>query len=124
VKSIKLLGAIALIFAVSMMSSAAFARHPTFGPPATTHPVVYVTSQDLCYTTIVLTGVPRRGPFQLLIPGGPFGADLTTDFGIGDVGYLGGRWWIDDMPANGTMDPGDTYFMCPLTNEVTCPSRL
>ena len=37
----------------------------------------------------------------------------TTEYGPGDPGYLGGRWWVDSNP-NGIMDPDDSYFLCPL----------
>ena len=40
-------------------------------------------------------------------------SSLATEFGPGDTGYVGGRWWID---ANGDneMDADDVYFLCPL----------
>lgn len=76
-------------------------------------PVIYVTSQDLYYDSIVEAPLPPEGPFQLLLPtpGGPAAAE--TEFGPGDVGYLGGRWWVD-ANGNGMQDEGDAYFMCPL----------
>ena len=74
-------------------------------------PVVYVTSQGLFYDTIVLTDLPPRGPFQLLEMTGPSG--LQTEWGPGDLGYVGGRWWVD-ANENGMMDPDDAFFMCPL----------
>ena len=74
-------------------------------------PVVYVTSQDLFFDSIVLTDLPRRGPFQLLEMGGPSG--LITEFGPGDPGYVGGRWWVD-VNGNGEMDDDDDFFLCPL----------
>jgi hypothetical protein len=74
-------------------------------------PVVYVTSQDLFFDSIVLTDLPRRGPFQLLEMGGPSG--LMTEFGPGDHGYVGGRWWVD-VNGDGEMDDDDDFFMCPL----------
>ena len=42
---------------------------------------------------------------------GPSG--LQTEFGPGDPGYVGGRWWID-LNGNGEMDPADKFFLCPL----------
>jgi len=36
-------------------------------------PVVYVTSQDLYYDSIVLADLPSNGPFQLLEMAGPVG---------------------------------------------------
>jgi len=74
-------------------------------------PVVLVLSQGLYYDSIVLTDLPHRGPFQLLEEGGPSG--LMTDFGPGDQGYVGGRWWMD-VNDDGEMDDGDHYFLCPL----------
>jgi len=78
--------------------------------------VVYVTSQDLYYDTFVPVGVlPYKGRFQHLIP--VPGEPSITEFGPGDPGYLGGRWWID-ANGNGEMDPpgadGDVYLLCPL----------
>jgi hypothetical protein len=47
-----------------------------------------------------------KGPFQLLENG-------TTEFGPGDPGYVGGRWW-EDLNGNGIQDAGDHFFHCPL----------
>ena len=69
--------------------------------------VVYVSSQGLYYDTFVSAEtLPPHGPFQAL-------ADGVTEFGPGDPGYLGGRWWID-ANMNGVQDPGDVYLLCPL----------
>lgn len=77
-----------------------------------TGPIVYVTSQGLFYDSIVLADLPSNGKFQELKPGeGPSG--LATEFGPGDVGYRGGRWWID-ANGDGYMDDDDVYFLCPL----------
>lgn len=73
-------------------------------------PVVYVTSQGLYYDSIALADLPMRGNFQQLIPG-PNG--LETEFGPGDQGHLGGRWWID-VDEDGLQDDGDLFFLCPL----------
>ena len=75
-------------------------------------PVIYVTSQDLYYDSIVLTDLPARGPFQLLEMEGPM-TGLQTEFGPGDKDYFGGQWWVD-VNDNGEMDDEDNYFMCPL----------
>jgi len=40
-------------------------------------------------------------------------ANGTTEFGPGDPGYLGGRWW-EDTNGNGIQDATDHYFLCPL----------
>lgn len=67
---------------------------------------VYVTSQNLYFDTFVSAEqLPPHGRFQKLVNG-------VTEFGPGDPGYLGGRWWIDD--GDGIMGPEDTYLLCPL----------
>jgi len=109
-RDIKFLSTVALIGAISILSSGAFAKDRTTGRG--TGPVIYVESQALFYDSIVLADLPLQGNFQLLKPGiGPSG--LATEFGPGDVGYVGGRWWIDANP-NGYMDEEDVYFLCPL----------
>lgn len=60
---------------------------------------VYVTSQGLYYDTFVSAEtLPPHGRFQILDNG-------ETEFGPGDPGYLGGRWYI---PSTGK------YLLCPL----------
>jgi hypothetical protein len=74
---------------------------------ARTPGVIFVTSQGLYYDTFVVKDpLPMQGRFQLLSNG-------QTEFGPGDAGYLGGRWW-EDTNGNGTQDPEDHYFLCPL----------
>ncbi len=69
--------------------------------------VIYVTSLGLYYNTYVVKDpLPFEGPFQKLV-------NHTTEFGPGQPGYLGGRWW-EDTNGNGIMDPTDHYFLCPL----------
>ena len=69
--------------------------------------VVYVSSQGLYYDTFVTNDpLPMKGKFQLLDNG-------VTEFGPGDPGYLGGRWW-EDLNGNGIQDQGDHFFHCPL----------
>ena len=69
--------------------------------------VIFVTSQGLYYDTFVVKDpIPIEGKFQLLTNG-------QTEFGPGQPGYLGGRWW-EDLNADGIQDPGDHYFLCPL----------
>jgi len=91
------------------------------GIPRGSHAPVYVTSQYRYYDTIVpisqTKGLPwkdqNNGSFQQLYPtGGPTGG-LSTDYGPGDPGYRGGRWWIDYNP-NGYQDEYDIFFLCPL----------
>jgi hypothetical protein len=75
-------------------------------------PVIYVTGQGLFYDSIVIANeLPMRGPFQKLEMAGPTG--LQTEFGLGDQGYVGGRWWVD-VNGNDEMDEGDSFFSCPL----------
>ena len=76
------------------------------GRPGSTG-VVYVTSQGLYFDTFVAVDpLPMHGPFQLLANG-------QTEFGPGDPGYHGGRWW-EDLNGNGIQDQGDHFFLCPL----------
>jgi hypothetical protein len=68
---------------------------------------VYVSSQGLYYDTFVTADtLPMHGRFQKLENG-------VTEFGPGDPGYLGGRWWIDNN-GDGVQDEGDTFLLCPL----------
>lgn len=74
-------------------------------------PVVYVTSQGLYYDSIVVVdSLPQKGNFQQLSTGMN---GLETEFGPGDPGHLGGRWWID-LNGNHVQDAGDKFFLCPL----------
>jgi hypothetical protein len=76
-----------------------------------TGPVIYVTSQGLYYDSIVVVeSLPAKGRFQELV------ADmngLSTEFGPGAPGHLGGRWWMD-LNGNRMQDSEDHYFLCPL----------
>ena len=74
---------------------------------------VYVESQGLFFESIVGPNLPMNGPFQQLRPGEGPGGTLATEFGPGDPGYVGGRWWVD-ANDNGEMDEGDAFFSCPL----------
>ncbi len=105
-----ILSAIILVGSAMAIGGAAFAERTTGrGNPAA--PVVFVTSQGLYYDSIVVVDpLPQIGNFQQLIPG-PNG--LETEFGPGQPGHLGGRWWID-LNGNSVMDPTDKYFLCPL----------
>jgi hypothetical protein len=86
--------------AQTVMRSAAGGRPASAG-------VVYVTSQGLYFDTFAARDpLPMKGTFQLLENG-------TTEFGPGDPGYLGGRWW-EDLNGNGVQDEGDHFFLCPL----------
>jgi hypothetical protein len=79
------------------------------GRPASTG-VIYVQDQGLYYDVILGPNLPAQGPFQKLVPGTDFS---VTQYGPGDPGYLGGRWWVD-VNGDNQMDPGDLYFLCPL----------
>ena len=99
-----------IVGAVAIASSEAQARGSVDGP------VVYVISQGRYYDSIVQTMLPQEGPFQQLFPivdemGEVIG--LETEFGPGDVEFVGGRWWID-INGDTEMDGGDLYFSCPL----------
>ena len=109
-KMSKLLAVTSIIAATALLATSAFAKDRTTGRG--TGPVVYVESQGLFYDSIVLADLPSNGQFQQLKPGEGL-SGLATEFGPGDVGYLGGRWWID---ANGNeyMDDDDAFFLCPL----------
>ena len=110
-KSLKVIAVIALLGSAMLISSAAFAGKNSKGRGSEGSPVVYVTSQGLWYDSIVVVpDLPFKGNFQQLIP---TEMGLTTEFGPGEVGHLGGRWWID-LNDDQTMDAGDKYFLCPL----------
>lgn len=106
----KIVSVTTIVAAAAFVTTSAVAEDRTTGRG--TGPVVYVESQGLFYDSIVLADLPPNGRFQELKPMvGPSG--LATEFGPGDVGYLGGRWWID-ANGNGYMDAGDAFFLCPL----------
>jgi hypothetical protein len=99
-KCLLVLLVLGLVFALTVPAFAKGGRAGDIG-------VVYVSSQGLYYDTFVPTDVlPSQGPFQLLVNG-------VTEFGPGDPGYLGGRWWID-INGNGMQDEGDNFLLCPL----------
>lgn len=107
-KLTKILSAIILVGSAMAIGSAAFADRNT---GRGTGPVVFVTSQGLYYDSIVVVDpLPQRGNFQQLLMGMN---GLETEFGPGEPGHLGGRWWIDSN-EDGVMDSGDKFFLCPL----------
>ncbi len=71
---------------------------------------VTVLSSGLTYDSIVTANLPMHGRFQQLIPT-PDG--LTTQYGPGDRGYVGGRWFVD-MNGDNLPNEGDAFFLCPL----------
>ena len=111
--------------ALAISVSSVFAIPPPgrpVGPRQEGHSI-YVTSQGLYYNTIVPVpstgdggkGLPwnghNQGSFQLLDTN-----TGSTEFGPGDPGYRGGRWWVDDGDLI-QEDPDlsdDYYFLCPL----------
>ncbi len=74
-------------------------------------------ANDVVYDSIVKADLPMKGRFQQLIP---TDTGLTTAYGPGDHGYVGGRWWLDnptpepDKGEVGVMDAWDSFFLCPL----------
>ncbi|MHC4457871.1 MAG: hypothetical protein ACYS0I_12450 [Planctomycetota bacterium] len=83
-------------------------------------PVIFVTSQGLYYDSIVTADpLSSKGPFQQLFPPGTNPdylnlEHLSTEYGPGNPGYVGGRWWVD-VNGNGEMDDSiDHFFSCPL----------
>jgi hypothetical protein len=112
--TLKFVTTIALASAMALMTSSVYAKERTNGRGAPGIPVIYVTSQDLYYDTLLLGNLPFNDTenFQQLMPGvGPTG--VQTEFGPGDTGYYGGRWWVD-ANMNGYMDDEDVFFLCPL----------
>lgn len=100
----------ATLFGLIMILSLVFAV-PAFAGGRGDGPIIYVRSQGLYYDSIVTADpLPFKGPFQKLEMG-PHG--LETDLGPGDVGYVGGRWWMDTN-GNEMQDAGDHFFLCPL----------
>jgi hypothetical protein len=102
-----------LIFAIAALGFF-LAAGETSARGAKEGPIVYVEDQDLYYDSIVTAmELPPRGPFQQLYDCGDPSTPLCTEFGPGQPGHRGGRWWID-YNGNGEMDEGDMYFSCPL----------
>jgi len=102
------------LFALAL-SSHAYAEKPERTTGRGTGPTVFVTSQGLYYDSIVVVDpLPQKGRFQQLVP---TETGLTTEFGPGEVGHLGGRWWIDvneDGIQNQIEGEEDKFFLCPL----------
>jgi hypothetical protein len=108
-KSSQLIGAATVLGLAMITSTNVFAKERETGRG--TGPVVYVSSQGLYYDSIVVADpLPMRGQFQELTPDMN---GLTTEFGPGEPGHRGGRWWVD-LNMDGLMDPDDHFFLCPL----------
>ena len=109
-KTSKIISAVLLASAATLVSTATLAKKERTNGRGT-GPVIYVTSQGLYYDSIVIVdNLPQKGRFQQLIPSE---TGLSTEFGPGEVGHLGGRWWVD-LNDDGYMDEDDHYFLCPL----------
>lgn len=105
-KKVSVIGFLLLLSLLAVVPAFAAGRGNSEGP------IIHVTGQDLYYDSIITAEqLPMKGPFQKLEPGGDSG--LQTEFGPGDKGYVGGRWWLD-VNDNGEMDEGDAFFLCPL----------
>jgi hypothetical protein len=78
-------------------------------------PVIYVESQGLFYDAVIAADPhPMKGPFQKLYECEVNGfTGLCTEFGPGDFGFYGGRWWVD-LNGDKMMDEEDHFFSCPL----------
>ena len=99
----KSIGIFLVVMAILVSAVPAFAAGGRAGAIGT----VYVTSQGLYYDTFVSAdSLPMQGPFQKLV-------NNTTEFGPGQPGYLGGRWWVD-VNGNNIQDSGDIFLLCPL----------
>ncbi len=113
----------AFILAVAAMLMAAMALPAVArgnGNP-NPQPQVYVTSQGLVYDSIVTAeSLPYNGQdnWQLLEMGGPTG--LQTEFGPGDPGHFGGRWYLEMDGVEGPSE-GDHFFLCPLLGPGQAP---
>ena len=107
-KPSNILRSFVLISAALGMGAAAYAADRDTGRG--TGPVIFVTSQGLYYDSIVVADLPNKGRFQQLIPGAN---GLETEYGPGQPGHLGGRWWID-VNGDEEMNEGDWFFLCPL----------
>jgi len=105
---------VALVIAVSLVFAVpAFAGGPPPGLPEgeRARPVIYVESQGLYYDSIVGPSLPMKGRFQELIVHDD--GSLSTMYGPGDHGFVGGRWWVD-VNGDNIQDEGDLFFSCPL----------
>jgi len=108
-KVFKQTGIACLIGAAMMAAGTVYANSRDTGRG--TGPVIFVTSQGLYYDSIVVADpLPMKGRFQQLVPGMN---GLSTEYGPGQPGHLGGRWWVD-LNENETMDEEDHFFLCPL----------
>ena len=109
-KTLTTLGKTALLAATVFAAAPLYADHHRETGRGT-GPVVFVTSQGLYYDSIVVADpLPMKGKFQQLIPSEK---GLETEYGPGEPGHRGGRWWVD-LNEDGEMDEEDHFFLCPL----------
>ena len=101
-------GLLTIVMAVPALASNGKSADPHGRPDSPVE--VTVLSSGLTYDSIVTADLPMKGPFQQLIP---TEEGLTTEFGPGDQGYVGGRWWLD-LDGDGMQNAGDKFFLCPL----------
>ncbi len=114
-KNFQLINALLITGLTLTLSTTALAAKPERETGRGTGPTIFVTSQGLYYDSIVIVDpLPQKGRFQQLIPGQN---GLETEYGPGEVGHLGGRWWIDvndDGIQNQIEGEEDKFFLCPL----------
>ena len=112
---LRLLTVVALAFVMlAVIAAPALATRAAPGSGRGGGPIIYVTGQGLFFDSVVVADdVPNQGPFQELEMGGPNPSTLQTEFGPGDQGYVGGRWFID-MDGDHLPSDGDKFFVCPL----------
>ena len=102
-----------LVAAAAVIGAITSVVHARGGGPRP-RPVIYVTSQELYYDSIVTADpLPPKGRFQILETGAP-GGGLQTEYGPGQQGYVGGRWKMYDPDHPNAEDDGYHYFSCPL----------
>jgi hypothetical protein len=110
IKKSALLGLVIAISLVAAVPALAGGPPPRDENGDRIRPVVYVTSQELYYDSIVGPDLPMKGRFQKLEV---VGGRLQTEFGPGDHDFVGGRWWMD-VNGDNLMNEGDAFFSCPL----------
>ncbi len=100
-------GLLTIVMAVPALASNGKSAHSNGRPGSDL--TITVLSTGLTYDSIVTAErLPMKGPFQKLD-----GVTHTTEYGPGDPGYVGGRWWVD-VNGDGEMNKGDAFFLCPL----------
>ena len=105
-------GLLTIVMAVPALASNGKAGEPHGRPDSNLQIIVTGGSNPgVVYDSIVTAeNLPMKGRFQQLVP---TATGLTTEYGPGDHGYVGGRWWLD-ANEDGEMNEGDAFFVCPL----------